>query len=156
MKKFPIFVGGCPRSGTTMLASLLGGHKRILCVPEAPFKIQLLGLSDIKNTSSKKQVIDKIFKNKKLKIWNVDHENLDIEKFYKIRNTKQFCDLLFDYYNTCLVSVISIGPDNFVISKFLMTTSIVFLSFSNSSKERSSVYCSIKFIDSRICFKCAL
>jgi len=33
----PIFVGGCQRSGTTMLGSILGGHSHIICVPEALF-----------------------------------------------------------------------------------------------------------------------
>jgi len=33
----PVFIGGCPRSGTTFLGSLLGGHSRIICVPESEF-----------------------------------------------------------------------------------------------------------------------
>ena len=37
----PIFIGGCPRSGTTLLGSLLGAHSRVVCVPEMPFKINL-------------------------------------------------------------------------------------------------------------------
>jgi hypothetical protein len=38
----PIFVGGCPRSGTTLLGALLGAHSRCVCVPEMPFKFDLL------------------------------------------------------------------------------------------------------------------
>jgi hypothetical protein len=38
----PIFIGGCPRSGTTLLGALLGAHSRCLCVPEMPFKFDLL------------------------------------------------------------------------------------------------------------------
>ncbi len=38
----PIFVGGCPRSGTTLLGALLGAHSRCVCVPEMPFKIDPL------------------------------------------------------------------------------------------------------------------
>jgi hypothetical protein len=38
----PIFIGGCPRSGTTLLGALLGGHSRIVCVPEMTFKFDLL------------------------------------------------------------------------------------------------------------------
>ncbi len=33
----PIFIGGCPRSGTTLLGSMLGTHERVVCLPEAPF-----------------------------------------------------------------------------------------------------------------------
>jgi hypothetical protein len=32
-----LFIGGCDRSGTTMLGSLLGTHSKILCVPESQF-----------------------------------------------------------------------------------------------------------------------
>lgn len=42
----PIFVGGCPRSGTTLLGALLGAHSRVVCVPEAPFKFRLLRALD--------------------------------------------------------------------------------------------------------------
>lgn len=38
----PIFIGGCPRSGTTLLGALLGAHSRCVCVPEMPFKFDLL------------------------------------------------------------------------------------------------------------------
>jgi len=33
----PIFVVGCPRSGTTLLASFLGAHSRLICGPETEF-----------------------------------------------------------------------------------------------------------------------
>jgi hypothetical protein len=33
----PLFIGGCERSGTTMLGAMLGGHSQCLCVPESQF-----------------------------------------------------------------------------------------------------------------------
>ena len=33
----PVFIGGCMRSGTTLLGSVLGGHSQVVCVPEARF-----------------------------------------------------------------------------------------------------------------------
>src|SRR3970040_1189541 len=39
----PIFIGGVPRSGTTMLGAMLGGHPRHVAVPEMQFKLDLLG-----------------------------------------------------------------------------------------------------------------
>lgn len=33
----PVFIGGCPRSGTTLLGAMLGAHGRILSLPESPF-----------------------------------------------------------------------------------------------------------------------
>ncbi|MBD3360653.1 hypothetical protein GF366_02510, partial [Candidatus Peregrinibacteria bacterium] len=37
-----IFIGGCPRSGTTMLGSLLGAHPEALCIPESQFKTDVM------------------------------------------------------------------------------------------------------------------
>lgn len=37
-----IFIGGCARSGTTLLGAMLGAHPRCICVPESQFKAQLL------------------------------------------------------------------------------------------------------------------
>jgi Sulfotransferase family len=38
----PVFVGGCPRSGTTLLGAMLGHGPELLTVPEALFKFNLL------------------------------------------------------------------------------------------------------------------
>ena len=38
----PIFIGGCPRSGTTLLGTVLGAHPLCCPVPEAQFKIESL------------------------------------------------------------------------------------------------------------------
>jgi hypothetical protein len=42
----PLFVGGCERSGTTMLGAMLGGHSRCICVPETQFIEHLLARDD--------------------------------------------------------------------------------------------------------------
>jgi len=34
----PVFIGGCERSGTTMLSAMLAGHPEVLAVPESHFK----------------------------------------------------------------------------------------------------------------------
>lgn len=41
----PVFIGGCERSGTTLLGAMLGGHPDYVCVPEMQFKFDLLRLS---------------------------------------------------------------------------------------------------------------
>ena len=33
----PVFIAGFPRSGTTLLAGLLGAHSRLICGPETEF-----------------------------------------------------------------------------------------------------------------------
>lgn len=37
----PIFIAGCPRSGTTLLAAMLGAHPACLATPESQFKTEL-------------------------------------------------------------------------------------------------------------------
>jgi hypothetical protein len=38
----PVFVGGCDRSGTTLLGAILGAHPECACVPESQFVLDLL------------------------------------------------------------------------------------------------------------------
>lgn len=37
-----IFIGGCSRSGTTLLGAMLGAHSDCICTPESHFKIDVL------------------------------------------------------------------------------------------------------------------
>lgn len=43
----PIFVGGCGRSGTTLLAALLAGHSRAVAPPEAQFLLEGIAASRV-------------------------------------------------------------------------------------------------------------
>jgi hypothetical protein len=38
----PVLIGGCPRSGTTLLGAILGAHSQCACVPESGFKTDAL------------------------------------------------------------------------------------------------------------------
>lgn len=40
--KRQIFIGGCSRSGTTLLGAMLGSHSDVICTPESHFKIDVL------------------------------------------------------------------------------------------------------------------
>src|SRR4051794_2153218 len=42
----PLLIGGCERSGTTMLGAMLGCHSKCLCVPESQFLDDLLPHAD--------------------------------------------------------------------------------------------------------------
>jgi len=43
-----VFVGGCPRSGTTLLGTMLGTHPDCLAVPESHFKVDALRFDDVR------------------------------------------------------------------------------------------------------------
>jgi len=42
----PIFIGGCERSGTSLLASMLGSHPNYVTTPECQFKVKLAHFLD--------------------------------------------------------------------------------------------------------------
>ena len=43
-----VFVGGCPRSGTTLLGTMLGTHPDTLAVPESHFKVDALRFDEVR------------------------------------------------------------------------------------------------------------
>ncbi len=38
----PVFIGGCDRSGTTLLGAMLGATPNAVVTPESPFKIKII------------------------------------------------------------------------------------------------------------------
>ena len=48
----PIFIGGCDRSGTTLLGAMLGAHPRHVAVPEMPFKVPLLESGSVRGNDA--------------------------------------------------------------------------------------------------------
>jgi len=67
----PIFIGGSPRSGTTLLGSLLGGHSRIACVPESEFfGIASRIVSPQENISG--EAIDSIVNHWRFRYWGLE------------------------------------------------------------------------------------
>ena len=60
----PIFIGGCDRSGTTLLGSMLGAHPHHVTVPEMPFKFELL--------VDEHQGLDQLHANWRFRIWEVN------------------------------------------------------------------------------------
>lgn len=69
----PIFIGGCPRSGTTLLAGLLGGHPECLAIPEMQFKFPLMRRVDVASgTIPPEDVLVELRGNWRFGIWDID------------------------------------------------------------------------------------
>ncbi len=66
-----IFIGGCPRSGTTMLGSILGGGENCFATPESQFKEIL-----VHDHLSMSETEDRINQHFKLKLWKVFNVSL--------------------------------------------------------------------------------
>jgi len=70
----PIFIGGCERSGTTLLGAMLGAHPRYLCVPEMKFKIDVLSSSGNGADALVEPVaiLKKLVRRSSYRIWELD------------------------------------------------------------------------------------
>lgn len=69
----PVFIGGCERSGTTLLGAMLGGHPDYVCVPEMQFKFDLLRLSPngAGDSLDKSRTLRTLNKRSSFRIWDL-------------------------------------------------------------------------------------
>ncbi|HUP02328.1 MAG TPA: sulfotransferase [Gemmatimonadota bacterium] len=67
-----VFVGGCERSGTTFLGSLLGAHSHCIATPESHFKIEPL-LSEIEKRGGRPDadILRAVKEDVQLRLWNL-------------------------------------------------------------------------------------
>ena len=72
-----IFIGGCDRSGTTLLGSLLGAAPGAVCTPESQFKTEILSDGNPKAVlCNPKIAYDSIRRHWRFRIWGMDHHSL--------------------------------------------------------------------------------
>lgn len=69
-KMKPLFIGGCPRSGTTLLWAMLGAHSQIVTTPESQFKIDLY-FSSVAKRSDINGLLDLLCQSYRFKHWDV-------------------------------------------------------------------------------------
>jgi hypothetical protein len=73
----PILVGGCPRSGTTLVGAMLGVGPDVLTVPEADFKWSLLrGASVVDGMLDRARVVAVLEGDRRFARWAVDARDL--------------------------------------------------------------------------------
>lgn len=88
-----VFIGGCVRSGTTLLGSILGTHDKCICTPESRFKIDV-----IKTCQHPNKVVDidayfqSIQKMWRFKIWNLKLGQIPRSERVDLRT---YSDLIF-------------------------------------------------------------
>lgn len=81
---FPVFVGGHPRSGTTLLGAMIGAHSDFVCTPESQFKTRVLRHSSIadKGIINMQTAFHLIRKNWRFKIWDLDIHSLPYNEIH--------------------------------------------------------------------------
>lgn len=67
----PVFIGGCDRSGTTMLGSMLGAHADALCVPEAHFLIDVIDWHPGETAYDLSRALRKIGRHARFRYWGL-------------------------------------------------------------------------------------
>ena len=87
----PVFIGGCDRSGTTFLGSLLGAHSQCLTTPEAQFVIELLPFVEKQSNSDDALFLANMIANHwRFKLWGVD---VDLAQL-PIESQRSYADLI--------------------------------------------------------------
>ncbi len=66
----PIFIGGCDRSGTTLLGSILGSHPACVVTPESPFKTDVISSLPGTGDGAGQPALEAIGRHWRFKIWN--------------------------------------------------------------------------------------
>ena len=90
-----VFIGGCQRSGTTLLASILGSCENVLTIPEAPFKFDLINAVEKNKNFNVVYLNSLLSKNYRFRIWDSACENVDDS----IDTIEAYFDTLIDSYN---------------------------------------------------------
>lgn len=69
----PILIGGCPRSGTTLLGAILGHGQAALTVPESGFKWELLGPARVgdSNRLNRATVTRSLERDWRFRLWGI-------------------------------------------------------------------------------------
>jgi hypothetical protein len=70
----PVFIGGHPRSGTTLLGDLIGAHSDCICTPESQFKISVYRRQNLQRAHEPDipKIAGLIGKHWRFRIWGVD------------------------------------------------------------------------------------
>jgi hypothetical protein len=74
-----LFIGGCSRSGTTLLGAMLGKHPDVVTTPESHFKYRVYrNLGGEIDEHNIRQALDAVIKHWRFKIWELDVDRSDI------------------------------------------------------------------------------
>lgn len=66
-----IFVGGCDRSGTTLLGSLLGAYDGAICTPESQFLTPLLRQTEVSQGKCDRELVGLVKGQWRFKLWGL-------------------------------------------------------------------------------------
>lgn len=94
----PLFVMGCQRSGTTMLASQLGAPRNAIALPELPFIIGLLKAELKENTVN--QAFNSLINHRKFHTLEIEIKFEEFEASWECKRAKGIIELIINKYLT--------------------------------------------------------
>lgn len=96
-----VFIGGCPRSGTTMLGSLLGAHPLGAALPESQFKIEAVrGLSGEEDAAARARQIRHALRSHRFTGWHSALSIIDPQELERGSHREQIDSLVRAYLRT--------------------------------------------------------
>lgn len=93
--KHHLFIGGCSRSGTTLLGAMLGSHPDLICTPESHFKTELLRqLWPHVHQLNTTDLLAQLTKHWRFKLWEVDESPRALARWAKGRSYGDVLDAI--------------------------------------------------------------
>lgn len=86
----PVFIGGCGRSGTTLMGAILGTHTECICTPESQFKIDMYHFVKQSRNPDFMDVLNRITKLRRFRFWGFDID----QKSFQSENISTYSELL--------------------------------------------------------------
>ena len=83
----PVFIGGHPRSGTTLLGDLIGSHSDCICTPESQFKISVYRRQNLQGNDAPdlRKTAEIIGKHWRFRIWGIDMAGIPYSGMHSYR-----------------------------------------------------------------------
>lgn len=92
----PVFVGGCERSGTTLLAARLAAHPQVVAVPESQFVVELL--RDPPPGPFGAAVPERVLAHWRFLLWELDLDAHEVAGLARCASVGELASALADHY----------------------------------------------------------
>jgi hypothetical protein len=98
----PLFIGGHPRSGTTLLGAMVGAHSDCICTPESQFKTRVLRHRSLKKTADPdlQAAFSLIARDWRFKIWNISLPSVPFSEIHSYADLVLFLVHVFAENNS--------------------------------------------------------
>jgi len=95
----PVFIGGCPRSGTTLLGAMLGSHSRCVLTPESEFTVYPLASRFVQNGKRlSESTIDEALGTWRFRAWDISVAKSELTSLFDSVSLAPFIEYLVEAY----------------------------------------------------------